>query len=120
MLRTTLVTIALAIVFFVAERYAQVPWLHPAWKAMLIFFLSMGFLMHRLVDIGLQGDREQFVPMYLGATVARLVLSLLLTGVFLYQGVADRRTFVFDFLALYIFYTGFEIWTVSRNLRRDS
>lgn len=120
MLRTALVTIVLAIVFFVAERYMQVAWLHPAWKAMLVFFLSVSFLLHRLVDLGLQGDREQFVPMYMGATVARLVLSLAFVGFFLYRGVTDRRTFVFDFLVLYIFYTSFEIWTVSRNLRRDS
>ncbi len=71
MLRTALVTIVLAIVFFVAERYMQVAWLHPSWKAMLVFFISVSFLLHRLVDLGLQGDREQFVPMYLGATVAR-------------------------------------------------
>ncbi|WP_338872015.1 hypothetical protein WBJ53_26885 [Spirosoma sp. SC4-14] len=120
MLRTILVTSILAIVFFVAERYFVSPWLHPYWKILLIFFLSVSFLTHRLVETGLQGNRERFVPLYLAATVARLILGLIFVGFFLFQHIEQRRTFIFDFLVLYIFYTGFEIWPLTRNLRRDS
>jgi len=120
MLRTIIFTFILAIVFFVAERYFVSPWLHPDWKILLVFFLSVSFLTHRLVDTGLQGNRERFVPMYLAATVARLILGLVFVGFFLFRGIEQRRTFVFDFLVLYIFYTGFEIWALTRNLRRDS
>lgn len=120
MLRTILLTIILAIGFFIAERYFVVPWLHPNWKTLLVFFLSVSFLTHRLVESGLQGDRERFIPLYMAATVARLILGLAFIGFFLYRHIEQRRTFVFDFLVLYIFYTGFEIWALTRNLRRDS
>lgn len=120
MLRTFIVTILLAIVFFVAEQYFVSPWVHPSWKILLLFFLSVSFLIHRLMDAGLQGNRERFVPLYLGATVARFILSLVFVGFFLFRHIELRRTFVFTFLVLYIFYTGFEIWTLTRNLRRDS
>ena len=120
MIRPILFTAFLAIVFFVVGRYYVTPWLHPNWPTLLVFFLSVSFLTHRLVSTGLQGDRERFVPLYLAATVARLVLGLAFIGFFLFRHVDHRRTFVFDFLALYIFYTGFEIWTLTRNLRRDS
>jgi hypothetical protein len=120
MLRTILFTAALAIVFFVAERYFVLSWLHPDWKVLLVFFLSVSFLTHRLVETGLQGDQERFIPMYLAATVARLVLGLLFVGFFLFHGIEQRRAFVFNFLVLYICYTGFEIWGLNRNLRRDS
>ena len=52
-------------------------------------------------------------------TVARLVLSVAFVGFFVYRGVADRRIFILDFLVLYIFYTAFEIYGLSSNLRRD-
>ncbi|QDK78501.1 hypothetical protein EXU85_07720 [Spirosoma sp. KCTC 42546] len=120
MLRTILFTIILAIVFFIAERYSVSPWLHPNWKMLLVFFLSVSFLTHRLVETGLQGNQERLIPLYLAATVARLILGLAFVGFFLFQHIEQRRAFVLDFLVLYICYTGFEIWTLTRNLRRDS
>jgi uncharacterized membrane protein YdcZ (DUF606 family) len=120
MLRPILFTVFLAIVFFVVERYYAAPWLHPDWKLLLGFFLSVSFLTHRLVSTGLQGNRERFVPMFMAATVARLVLGLAFIGFFLFHHIEQRRAFVIDFLVLYICYTSFEIWTLTRNLRHDS
>lgn len=111
-------TAILAIVFFVAEYYGATGWLHPYWKFMLIFFLSISFLIHRLMEVGFQNNREKFVPFYMATIVARLILALVFVGVFLWRGVADVKLFILDFLALYIFYTAFEIYILSRNLRR--
>ncbi|MFD2936832.1 hypothetical protein [Spirosoma flavum] len=120
MLRTVLFTLLLAIAFFIAERYSVSPWLHPSWKILLLFFLSVSFLTHRLVETGLQDNQERFIPLYLAATVARLVLGLAFISFFLFRHIEQRRAFVMDFLVLYICYTGFEIWALTRNLRRDS
>ncbi len=120
MLPTVLLTTGLAIVFFVAEHYFVLPWLHPGWRYMLLFFLGISFLIHRLVSVSIQQDRARFVPLYVAATVARFVFGLGFVGVYLFRQVDGRRTFVFDFLVLYICYAGFEIWGLTRNLRRDS
>ncbi len=120
MLRTLLFTTVLAIGFFVAEEYTATPWLHPYWKIILIFFLSVSFLTYQLVETGLQGNQERFIPLYLAATVARLILGLAFVSFFLFHHIEQRRAFILDFLVLYLCYTGFEIWTLTRNLRRDS
>lgn len=120
MLPTFLFTIILSIVFFVVEQYRASPWLHPDWKVLLVFFLSVSFLTHRLVETGLQADRSRFILLYLAATVARLILGLTFIGFFLFRHIEQRRLFVLDFLVLYICYAGFEIWALTRNLRRDS
>ena len=120
MLRTFLFTFLLAIVFFVAERYFVSPWLHPNWKLLLGFFLSVSLLTNRLVETGLQGNQERLIPLYLAATVARFILGLAFVGFFLFRHIGQRRTFVLDFLVLYICYTGFEIWSLRRNLRHNS
>ena len=120
MFRILFFTVLLAIVFFLVDRYYTAPWLHTNWEIILVFFLSVSFLTHRLVSTGLQDNQERFVPLYLAATVARLVLGLAFVGFFLFRHIEQRRTFVFNFLVLYICYTGFEIWALTRNLRRDS
>ena len=120
MLRMLLFTAALAIGFFVAERYFAPSWLHPRWPLLILFFLSISYLTHRLVETGLQDDKERFIPLYMAATVARFVLALAFVGFFLWRGIDGRRNFILDFLVLYIFYTSFEIWGLSRKLRRDS
>ena len=120
MFRIILFTILLAIAFFIVEQYVSTVWLHPYWKILLVFFMSISFLTHRLVTAGLQDDRERLVPMYLAATVARMVLGLAFVGFFLFHHIEGRRAFVFNFLVLYICYTCFEIWALTRNLRHNS
>ncbi len=120
MLRIFLFTLFLAIVFFLAEQYAAVSWLHPAWKTLLVFYLSVSFLTHRLVGTDLQDNPDRFIPMYMAATVARFILALLFVGFFIWQGIENRRAFILDFLVLYILYLGFEIWGFTRKLRPNS
>jgi hypothetical protein len=119
MLRSTVFTILLGIVLFVAKQYYQATWVHPAWVYMLIFFLSVSFLNHRLMDIGFQNNREKFVEFYLGTIVARLLLCAGFAGFFMARHVEQVKVFVLNFLVLYIFYLIFEIYSLGRKLRRD-
>lgn len=119
MVRSILFTIGLAIVFFIVEQYTDAGWLHSSWKIILLFFLTLSYLIHRLMELGFENDRENFVPFYMGTIIMKLVLSLVFVGVFLYRRVPDKKVFIVDFLALYMIYTGFEIYGLSRNLRRN-
>lgn len=119
MIRSLVFTIILAIAFFAADYYTDPVWLHPQWKAILIFFLCISFLLHRLMSAGFQNNREKFVQMYMASIVVRLILSIAFVAFFLYRKVDQKQLFIIDFLVLYLFYTGFEIHTLSRNLRRD-
>lgn len=120
MFRTLLLTLLLAIVFFLGRMAGFDRYLHASWPYMLLFLLSLSFLMQRLIYLGNQRGSQGFVQFYLIFTVARLLLSAGFVGFYLYRGVAARPTFVVDFLVLYMIYTSFEIYGLSRNLRRDS
>ena len=119
MLRPVLFTAIIAFAFFVADYFGYGDLVHPHWKTMLLFYLSLSFLMNRLVTLGNQGKPEQFINFYMTFVIARLILSAAFVGFFLYQGVEQRSTFIVTFLVLYIFYTSFEIYGLSSNLRRD-
>lgn len=119
MVRSILFTLGLAIVFFVAQQLGYTTFVHPQWKVMLLFFLSISLLIHRLMEAGFQNNRANFIPFYMASSIARFLLCGLFVGFFLYQHVAQRSLFILEFLVLYIFYTGFEIFGLGRNLRRD-
>lgn len=120
MLRSLLATLLLGIVFFLARYFQSDAWIHPQALYMLVFFFGISVLIHRLMDFGFRNKREKFVEFYLSTVVARLVLCILFVGVFLFLGVTDIPLFLANFFALYLFYTFFEIYSLYRNLRRDS
>lgn len=119
MLRTILATIILGIALFLVQHFGGAGILHPYIWYILIFFLGLSFLGHRLMETGLRNNREKFVTFYISTIVARIILCLLFIGFFLYRGLSDSFLFVINFFALYLFYTCFEIYGLYSNLRRD-
>ncbi|WP_041258311.1 hypothetical protein [Fibrella aestuarina] len=113
-------TALLGIVFFVAKQYFNAAWVHPYWTYLLLFYVAISALLHRLMSFVKDPKSAQFTSFYMTFITAKLVLSLLFMGVLLYYGVPDRQTFVITFLVLYLVYTSFEIYALARKLRRDS
>ena len=119
MLRSLLATVFLAIVFFLVQHFHLGTFLHPYIWYILLFYFGLSFLGHRLMEYGLRNNREKFVTFYIATIVARIILSLIFIGLFLYRGLSDSFLFVINFFALYLFYTCFEIYGLYCNLRRD-
>lgn len=117
---SVLLTLLLGIVFFVAQHYGNAAWVHPYWPYLLLFYLALSALLHRLMSFVNDPESAQFTTFYLAFVTAKLVLSLSFLGVLLYYGVPERVTFVLTFLVLYLVYTSFEIYGLARKLRRDS
>lgn len=119
MLRSILATALLGIVFFLAEKTELGRFIHQWIWYILAFFLGVSVLIHRLMEIGFRNKRENFVPFYISTIVVRLLLCMIFVAFFLYRGVPDQKIFIINFLVLYLFYTGFEIYGLYSNLRRD-
>ncbi len=120
MLRSLLLTLFLGIAFFSVERLGYGFYVHPWINYMLLFFLAVSFLIHRLMEFGFRDKREKFVEFYLSTVVGRLLLCIAFVAVALYMGVGNAPVFIVNFFALYLFYTVFEIYGLYRTLRRDS
>ncbi|WP_221393361.1 hypothetical protein [Dyadobacter sp. NIV53] len=119
MLRSTLATLLLGIVLFLAQRFHIDSLVHTNIWYILAFFFGLSFFIHRLMDIGLRNNREKFVTYYMATIVGRIILSLIFIAIFLYKGLTDPFIFIVNFFALYLFYTCFEIYGLYCNLRRD-
>jgi O-antigen/teichoic acid export membrane protein len=119
MFRSILATLLIGIVLFLAPYIGLNSYLHPHIWYILAFFLGVSFLIHRLMEFGMKNNREKFITFYISTIVAKLLMSLVFIGLFLYRGLSDSFLFVINFFALYLFYTSFEIYGLYRNLRRD-
>ena len=63
---------------------------------------------------------KNFIIIYLTTVVLRLIFSLVFIGLELYLGIKNQEIFILNFFVLYLCYTIFEIWNLSRNLRQNS
>lgn len=117
MLRIIIVTFVIAILFYFAPQMGLQSWIHPKKWEILAFFFAISYLNNLLTQMGLSKNRENFVQFYLGSITARMILSLVFIGIYLYSGMANPNIFVVNFFALYLCYTGFEIYNLYRKLR---
>ncbi len=120
MLRSLLLTFLLGIGYFLASPLGYGAWIPAQWPYMLLFFLGVSYLIHRLMTFGFRDKREKFVEFYLSTVVMRLLLCIVFVGVNLYLGVDNAPVFVAHFFGMYLLYTIFEICGLYRTLRRDS
>ena len=120
MAKTLILTGVLIIVFFLAELVGIGYIFHPQKWVILSFFVAYSFILHRILELGFRENRKNFIQIYLFTIVLRLVLSIIFIGIELYVGLKQQELFITNFFVLYLFYTIFEIWNLSRNLRQNS
>ena len=120
MIRTLILTALLIIVFFLGKYLGLAYLLHPKKWLILGFFVAFSFLFHRVIEFGLREKQKNFIPFYLATVVLRLIFCVIFIGVELYLGLQQQELFILNFFVLYLFYTVFEIWNLSRNLRQNS
>lgn len=118
MLKTILLYILILIVFFLADYFGLVGYLHPMKYIMLVFFGAVAYLFHVLLKQGMRDKGDKFIQFYLSTVLIRFVASGVFVAVVLYNKVEDVKLFVVNFFVLYLFFTLFEIFGLYRNLRR--
>ena len=84
------------------------PYLHPRYPWIIAFFCvhSVAVLLFVLPK---KSDRKDFVLKVLGATVLRLLSSILLLGLVAYVGVEEWKLFLLNFAVFYALYVALEV-----------
>ena len=83
-----------------------------------LLFLVVSLVTHFISSAGLE-KVEEFHNFYFITMILRFFISLIYIFCFLFVGVKEQTSFVFNFMFLYLLYTSFEIYTLIRNLRGD-
>jgi hypothetical protein len=90
---------------------------HTFWYSNL-FVLFVTALSHLIAYEGLAHIKD-FHVFYFISMGMRFILCIIYIFCFVFLGVDNTLSFVFNFLCLYLVYTSFEIYTLIRNLRSD-
>ncbi|GAB2462243.1 hypothetical protein GCM10011375_13790 [Hymenobacter qilianensis] len=95
--------------------------IHPLTIYVFGFFALLTLITYWVTSRLIRANPDNFMGAYFGSMVVRLLLSVGLVLVFLYNGGAQERpglwTFLGGFFILYFLFAGFEIWSVLSNLR---
>ncbi|MFB9863237.1 hypothetical protein EFA69_04185 [Rufibacter immobilis] len=87
---------------------------------MLGFFVFMTGFAHYVSHLGVKQDVENLHVYFYASMGVRMVFSIIAIFVYRYFHEEQVMQFVFNFFALYFIYTGFEIYSLLSNLRRNS
>ncbi|MDQ3291982.1 MAG: hypothetical protein M3Q05_11905 [Bacteroidota bacterium] len=115
-----LITIIICVVLGVLVYLQGYTLVHPFIWYMVLFFLFITGFTYYIVSAGSKNDPGNFQMYYLGSTLFRVLMCMGLIFVYVYFSTQRELQFTLNFFLLYFIYTGFEIYHILTNLRRNS
>ncbi len=116
-LRLTLFTLVVSLAIYVVH------WFHPQSiyhniEFLLAFFYAIFLFTYFLISLAFKNkDAKSAVIINLSAVVIRLIACVISAYFFLRNDPENQHVFVTNFLVVYLFYLGFEIYSILSNLR---
>ena len=95
-------------------------WLHPYYWWLLAFFVFLTGFAHYVSYLGLKHEAQKLFAYYFASMGLRMVFCVIAIFGYRYFHEENLVQFVLNFFALYFIYTGFEIYALLSNLRRNS
>lgn len=115
-----IVTIVVALLTFLAQLFLPENFVTPAWPMVLLFFLVINFLCYWATVSANDGKPNRFITRFMGLTVARLFLFLIIIAVYAFTRKDDVVPFTILFFIYYLIFSIFEILAVLRLTKQDN
>jgi hypothetical protein len=115
-----LLTIGIALVMGVLLYYWEYDLVHPYAWYILLFFALITLGTFYAIRKGTEADPGSFQLYYLGSSVFRVLLCMMVVFIYVYLATERELQFAINFFVIYFIYTGFEIYGILSNLRRIS
>lgn len=116
-LRLSLFTLIIAlIIFLVYQLYPQ--FVYHDIEFLMAFFYAIFLFTYFLISLAIKNkDGKSAVIINLAAVVIRLIACIISAWFFLRNDPENSTVFVANFFIIYLFYLGFEIYSILSNLR---
>jgi hypothetical protein len=120
MIRLFLFNLGLAGLVEIAARWGGSTLIHPQKWIILLFLFILSVFSHLAMRRVTVRRSNHWVGPYLGIITGRLLMSIGFVAFFIFPGTANLYLFVANFFIFYLCFTGFEIYALLANLRRNS
>ncbi|MEP4535056.1 MAG: hypothetical protein ABJ004_18315 [Cyclobacteriaceae bacterium] len=115
---STGISLSFLLLFFGANDVLFASKLHSKFPAMIFFFFLQSLVVSWLLYEGKKNNWES--PIYaLGTVTFRLLTGLFFLGILMYMKIDGIKALMVQFMAVYLVYLIFELFTVLSNLRRN-
>ncbi|MBM3404762.1 MAG: hypothetical protein FJY10_07725 [Bacteroidetes bacterium] len=113
-------TIIIAAVGFLLRFFLPAGWISPAFPYLVLLFFSLTLIVHAIL-IRISGMKfSGFQRNFLLLTMLKLLFLALVMVIYVFINRTDAVSFGVLFLALYIFYSVFEIVSLLSHFKRSS
>ncbi|MCG8319456.1 MAG: hypothetical protein MI921_08150 [Cytophagales bacterium] len=116
-LRLSLFTLTISLVVFLIDQlYPHI--IYHDIEFLVAFFYAIFLFTYFLISLAIKNkDPKSAVIINLAAVVIRLIVCIISAWIFLRNDPENSDVFVTNFLIIYLFYLGFEIYSILSNLR---
>lgn len=108
-IRLTLITVALALIYFALAFVMPAKWYFPYYIPLLILFFVVTYFFHLGLTRSQQKSSAAFVRFYMGASGVRLLIFLMIILIYAFNDRKNTMTFALTFFSFYIVFTVFEV-----------
>ena len=92
----------------------------PNFWLMFGFLAGITFIAYLLVDIGVKRDPEVGIMSIMGSIAVKMIFCMAFVLIYSIKGKGIGLLFLLNFFSLYLLFTGFEIYSLLRNLRHQN
>jgi len=116
-LKMTMFTLAISAIVYTIK-YFKPSVIYPQIEFVLAFFLALFLLSYFLMSLSIkESTPKKAVILNMAAVIFRLIACSIAAFVFVKNDPENHKVFVVNFMLIYLFYLGFEIYSILSNLR---
>ncbi len=104
----------IAVLAIIINHYLPFRWRTPALPYLILLFFSINIVIHYVLLKASEKKISGFVNYYLVTTLVKLSLYILVLVVYIYWHRSDALAFGVTFFILYLLYTLFEVYSLTR------
>jgi hypothetical protein len=119
-LRVVVFSLIIAAIVLLLQGVFNPYWIHEKVNMIIWFYFGLTLVSGLFTLYLLKINKENSVPILLGAGLIRLLASLMFFFLILWSGTGNLLWFVVDFFVIYLLYLLFDIYTFITNLRPHS
>ena len=121
--RTSFVFILVAFSFYLLAQWSvdrSVWWVHEAMPELILVYLTLSVVLHRIVERLLKKLVEFQTQVLLAYLTFSFLCSLVLAVIYISFRMYTTKVFALNFFAVYLLFTSFDIYSLMANLRQIS
>jgi len=113
-------TLSITLIYSISSHFLDSDYINSNTFWLIFFFLGITIIVHYYLIKAVHKDFNKFFRYFTLTTIVKLLIYLLILIAYILLGMPNRISFIVNFLILYVFFTIFEIISISKYNKKIS